>query len=144
MSPAKKRPIARRATPRIKVDWLKLSLGSKVPGGIFAGISYARKKPEVLIVGPWLNGQLNWDTAMDCASKVSVDGHHDYALGYRLDLALCQVTVPELLEGCTCWSCEQHALYGDCAWGQNFDDGGQSNWYKGLKLRVRVFRRLVL
>lgn len=142
MNPAKKRPIARRTARRTQIDWLKLSPGSKVPGGIFAGISYARKKPEALIVGPWLDGELNWDTAMERASKVSVDEHRDYALGYRLDLALCQATVPELFEGRTCWSCEQRALDGDYAWGQYFDDGSQYGWFKSLRLRVRVFRRV--
>lgn len=142
MSPAKKRPIARRTARRTQIDWLKLSPGSKVPGGIFAGISYARKKPEALIVGPWLDGELNWDTAVERASKVSVDEHRDYALGYRLDLALCQATVPELFEGRTCWSCEQYVINGAYAWGHNFYNGTQDRWIKSYKSRIHVFRRV--
>jgi hypothetical protein len=42
------------------------------------------------------------------------------------------------------WSCEQHAANDDCAWGQNFVNGGQSISYKSAKLRARAVRRLTI
>lgn len=59
-------------------------------------------------------------------------------------IALFQAGGSEAFEGGPYWTSTQHALDGDCAWGQYFDHGTQDDWSKNGKLRVRVFRRLVL
>jgi hypothetical protein len=40
------------------------------------------------------------------------------------------------------WSSTQHAAYSDCAWGQDFGDGGQDFIHKSYEGRARAVRRL--
>ena len=42
------------------------------------------------------------------------------------------------------WSSTQHASYSECAWGQDFHNGNQDDYFTGYTLRARAVRRSLI
>lgn len=76
--------------------------------------------------------------ASKCAS-VACEGHSDFYLPAKREMAVLYANVKELFSGWH-WSSTQYSA--DFAWGQYFDDGFQLNAYKGIRGRARAVRRL--
>ena len=80
--------------------------------------------------------------AAEWAAGLELNGHRDWYLPARRELALCYATVPELFERSGWyWSSTQYSAYG--AWTQAFGDGGQSLCHKLDALRARAVRRFI-
>lgn len=78
--------------------------------------------------------------AQACAA-LTIDGHSDFYLPARRELALLYANVPELFEKGWHWSSTQSSA--GLAWGQYFAHGYQYGGYKVTECRVRPVRRLV-
>jgi|GEM_PF-1711580 len=74
--------------------------------------------------------------------NLSVEGHSDFYLPSRRELALCYAQVPDAFPKEWHWSSTQ--LSADWAWSQYFLYGGQSYYGKDYEGRVRAVRRLVI
>lgn len=128
-------PVFREALrpPVIGTEWL---------GGVYAGVVRGIDgQPDCyLIAGPEYDGHLDWPSALAYAKTVKVHGFADFSLPRRSWQAVAFGNIPTLFKPESYWSCEQRALDGVYAWVQDFGDGGQDDWLKSTKLRVRVFR----
>jgi len=74
------------------------------------------------------------------ASKLEIDGHRDFYLPARRELALAEVNLADHFVKGWYWSSTQYSAYG--AWSQYFDDGGQGYASKDGTGRARAVRRL--
>lgn len=126
-------------TPRIGEFWCG-------QGGVYAGIARGRDGAADyhVIVGPEYDGTETWDALTAWAKGLSLDGRSDFTLPTRKEQALLFANVSELFKPEWYWSSEQHESGHSYAWSQDFDDGNQNYWFKGLKLRARAVRRLVI
>ncbi|MCY1292336.1 hypothetical protein D9M69_386630 [compost metagenome] len=79
--------------------------------------------------------------AAQWAAGLEIEGHRDFYLPSRFELALCYANVRELFEECWHWSSTQYSP--NYAWIQHFDDGLQGNALKGNGYRARAVRRVV-
>ena len=81
--------------------------------------------------------------AANACAEHQADGHHDFYLPAAAELYHCWLNVPELFAKDTWyWSSTQRSAY--FAFSVDFVDGDQSNFGKGLELRVRPVRRLFI
>ena len=80
----------------------------------------------------------NWDDQMQQAKAIGGD------LPSRVEQALLLECMPEEFKREAYWSNTQHSGYSDCAWYQDFDDGGQDGLHKTVELRARAVRRSVI
>ena len=75
-------------------------------------------------------------------NKLVIEGHQDFYLPSRRELALLYANVPELVEtGDWYWSSTQYSS--DSAWCQDFGGGRQGYLRKGGNGRVRAVRRVL-
>lgn len=118
--------------------------GAKLPGGVFAGLTYDDGVIEALVVGPEYDGAASWDAVIAWAKGLRVDGCADFFLPNRIHGRILQANVPKLFKPEWYWLGEQHAADSSVAWYQGFDGGFQHGWGKGSKLRARVVRRLAI
>ncbi|PKM30204.1 MAG: DUF1566 domain-containing protein [Gammaproteobacteria bacterium HGW-Gammaproteobacteria-11] len=79
--------------------------------------------------------------AAEWANGLNIEGHQDWYLPARRELALCYANVPEQFEKKWHWSSTQSSPLG--AWGQTFVDGRQNGAHKDYALRARAVRRFV-
>lgn len=79
--------------------------------------------------------------AADAVHKLVIEGHQDFYLPSRRELALLYANVPELVEtGDWYWSSTQYS--DGYAWCQLFHDGSQGTLNKSISTRVRAVRRV--
>lgn len=74
------------------------------------------------------------------ATDLEIEGHTDFYLPSRRELALAEVNVADLFVKGWYWTSTQSSA--DFAWGQDFGGGGQHGAYKGYPGRARAVRRL--
>jgi hypothetical protein len=74
------------------------------------------------------------------ATKLEIEGHRDFYLPARRELALAEVNLADHFTKGWYWSSTQYSAYG--AWGQTFDGGYQYDASKSDTGRARAFRRL--
>ena len=79
--------------------------------------------------------------AAEWAAGLNIDGHSDFYLPSRFELALCYTNVKELFEATWHWSSTQYSP--SYAWIQYFDGGNQTSYGKDGALRARAVRRFV-
>ena len=79
--------------------------------------------------------------AAEWAAGLSIDGHKDFYLPARRELALCYANVPDLFKRQWHWSSTQSSA--DNAWMQDFADGGQFGNPKGREYSARAVRRFI-
>ena len=79
--------------------------------------------------------------AAEWAAGLNIDGHSDFYLPSRFEMALCYANVKELFEAPWHWSSTQCSPCN--AWIQHFVDGDQNDTVKGYALRARAVRRFV-
>ncbi len=125
-------------------------LGAEIPGagGIFGGIAPGPMGGSyelcALIVGPEADGRLNWQSAMDFAAGLDIDGHTDFSLPTRSEQAILFGSVRSAFSSSWYWSCEQRAESAGYAWVQDFGDGFQDYGHKANEFRARAVRRLII
>ena len=108
------------------------------PGELWLGviISADGKKKHHIILLPGVKIGINWKNAMDWAKSIGGD------LPDRAEGALLFAVMKDEFDPEWYWLNEQHALSSAFAWGQHFDDGGQSSYHEDGKFRGRAVRRL--
>ena len=74
------------------------------------------------------------------ASKLEIEGHRDFYLPARREMALAEMNLADHFAKGWYWSSTQYSAYG--AWTQNFDDGSQLAYSKDYPGRARAVRRL--
>ena len=113
-------------------------------GGVYMGIMRGEDGgPDYhLVVEKEFDEYLDWKDAMAQAAKVEADGHKDFVLPTRYELALCFANRCELFEKDWYWSSSQHAGDGSYAWMQVFGNGLQDWLLKSGRSRARVVRRI--
>ena len=80
--------------------------------------------------------------AAEACAALCVDGHSDFYLPARFELALLYAHLQDRFEKTWHWSSTQYsARY---AWIQDFDNGNQDDYDKGYEARVRAVRRFNL
>ena len=84
---------------------------------------------------------LECPAAQACVAA-DIDGHADWYLPSRRELALCYANVPDLFKETWYWSSTQDS--GNYAWGQYFTFGHQGGGSKKFEGRVRLVRRIQL
>ena len=131
------------SAPAERAQFARLAIGSKLPGGIFAGITYVDGRPHVLVLGPEYDGECTWTEFQAWLKTLSVDGCSDFVCPSKLDGMLLWANLRKEFKQAWYWL-EQHAEYSDYAWIQYFDSGGQYYWSKGYRLRCRSVRRFPL
>lgn len=80
--------------------------------------------------------------AAQWAAELDIDGHADWYLPARRELALCYANVPELFEKSR-WYWSSTQCSPDDAWVQDFDGGDQYYDPKDYEYRARAVRRVV-
>lgn len=97
------------------------------------------------------DGLANTEALIGCAGnypaaeftrQVSVDGHKDFYLPARRELALIEMNVPELVEKGWWWSSTQYSARS--AYLQTFSNGLTDGWLKGSKAGALAVRRLII
>lgn len=117
--------------PRIGAEWPEQ--GHFIYAGVMRGRNGA---PDYhLLVHPDDKSAINWTDAKAWASDLGCE------LPFRAEQSLLFANVPELFERDWYWSSEEHASNSDYAWVQNFNDGNQSYYHKGVESRARAVRR---
>ena len=79
--------------------------------------------------------------AAEWAAGLSIDGHNDFYLPARRELALCYANVPDLFKRQWHWSSTQCSA--NNAWLQYFVVGDQYNGRKGNEYSARAVRRFI-
>ncbi|MDD0981684.1 DUF1566 domain-containing protein [Pseudomonas shahriarae] len=74
-------------------------------------------------------------------ANLSIEGHNDWYLPSRFELALCYATVSELFA--KEWHLSSTQYSPDTAWVQGFGGGGQDYGHKGYARRARAVRRVI-
>lgn len=116
--------------------------------GKFEDIAWGARGEEVPDAKCQFDGRVNTHAlvshggcpAAEACAAVEIDGHSDFYLPARRELALCYANVPELFEKVWHWSSTQYSA--NHAWGQLFTNGGQLILYKLLEFRARAVRRV--
>ena len=113
-------------------------------GGVYQGVMRGEDgAPDYfLLVHKDFDDVLNHSDAMQRASEVEADGHKDYTLPTRYELALCFANRSELFKKDWYWSSTQRASDSGFAWVQSFDNGSQYDLLKVVSGRARAVRRL--
>lgn len=108
------------------------------PGEHYAGILLGKdgNQSHHLILLPGAAEALTWRQALDWAKGSGGE------LPDRREQALLIANLADEFESAWYWSNAQHASDSDCAWCQDFGDGGQDGGHKIVKLRARAVRRL--
>lgn len=78
------------------------------------------------------------------ARDLKHEGYADWYLPSREELRLCYINAREHFDAVWHWSSTQYAGNSDNAWGQNFDNGGQSVVNKDYQGRARAVRRVII
>ncbi|MGJ7500101.1 hypothetical protein ACSFBF_07050 [Variovorax sp. ZT5P49] len=81
--------------------------------------------------------------AAEASGGLVIDGHSDFYLPSRRELALCYATVPELFDKSE-WHLSSTQASSYDAWTQYFDNGYQYDGLKKFEGRARLVRRLFL
>ena len=84
----------------------------------------------------------NKHPAATWAAELEIEGHTDWYLPGRRELALCYATVPELFEKKWHWSSTQYSPHD--AWVQGFVGGYQYDAHKDYTCRARAVRRFLI
>lgn len=115
-------------------------------GGIYAGVTRGvNGAPDChLVVSEQEAPAVAWADACKFAADLEEDGHRDFTLPTRAELALLFANVKELFAGDWHWSGEQCAGAAEYAWFQSFANGIQFTNHKGNELRARAVRRVPL
>lgn len=79
--------------------------------------------------------------AAEWAAGLHIEGHSDFYLPSRRELALCFANVPDLFKRQWHWSSTQFSALN--AWLQHFGGGGQGNYRKGYEFSARAVRRFI-
>lgn len=117
----------------------KFAIPALNEGEIYAG---AIIKPDgtwhhiILLDGD--NDDAPWQDQMDWAKSIGGD------LPSRVEQALLYDCLRDRFKSDFYWSNEQHESNSNLAWGQYFDNGYQSYWYKHTSYRARAVRRVVI
>ena len=104
-------------------------------GDVELGTSQLGRREAIIASG------LACPAAQACVAA-DIDGHADWYLPSRRELALCFANVPDLFKETWYWSSTQYSDYD--AWSQNFDYGSQTGIGKKFEGRVRLVRRIQL
>jgi len=151
--PKKARKIRRVSRLKLRVAAQKVAaiagvprIGAEWQGGIYAGVARGvdGANDHHLIIAQVEPEPLAWPAAKKWAEGLSAGGHNDFSLPTRKEQALLFANVADLFKPTWYWSGEQHASDPEYAWGQGFVHGIQSYYRKGLDLRARAVRRLVI
>lgn len=123
---------------------MQLSLPELKTGEINAGLIM---KPDGtpdywLILAPEQSEPAAWQAQMDWAAGLAENG--EYSLPDLRELSLLRANAREHFKNDWYWSNTQHASLSDVAWSQDFRDGYQRGWSKGLRSRARAVRRSVI
>jgi hypothetical protein len=115
-------------------------------GGFYVGLARGRDlgMDYHLLLADSEQEKLAWQPALDWAKALTVDGHKDFSLPNRSELALLFANVKELFKPEWYWSSEQYASDSDYAWFQTFGIGYQDYDLKTSELRARAVRRLAI
>ncbi len=125
------------------------SFGSRIDGagGHFAGIAPAPDGSgglHILVLGPEGDIPMSWHDAMDFATSLEIDGHHDFSLPTKAEQAILFGSVGSDFSRNWYWSCTQRAVSADYAWYQSFGSGYQYYNRKHYEFRARALRRLII
>lgn len=120
------------------------------PSAFIEEIQWGSAGTEVAGAGHQFDGKANTDAlvkhggckAAEWAAGVSIDGHADFYLPARRELALCYANVPDLFKRQWHWSSTQCSA--DNAWMQYFGGGTQSYDPKTNEYSARAVRRFIL
>lgn len=74
------------------------------------------------------------------AASISIDGHEDFYLPAQKELNLLYINLQDKCKETYHWSSTQCSS--SDAWCQDFEDGSQDTYYKGVEFAVRAVRRL--
>ena len=91
-----------------------------------------------LILLPGEADSVNWKNAKEFAAKAGGE------LPTRREQSLLYANLKEGFQERAYWSGEQHAAFAGFAWYQNFYYGTQDYYNKGVSLRARAVRRVVI
>lgn len=120
------------------------------PKGFIAKVAWGGYEKDEAAAGSEYDGYANTRAlvnskhshpAAEWAAELEIEGHTDFYLPSRRELALCYANVPELFEKAWHWSSTQYSPYS--AWIQLFDGGFQSLDHKSNEFRARAVRRVV-
>lgn len=117
-----------------------LAIGSVLPGGIFAGITYVDAKPYVLVLGPEYDGECAWPDFQTWLKTLSIDGCADFVCPSKLDGMVLWANLRKEFKPVYYWL-EQHAEGSSRAWYQHFGSGTQAHWDESGRSRCRAVRR---
>ena len=114
------------------------------PGEHYAGLVIGKDgEPSYhLVLLPGQADDITWEKAVEWASKQG--GEYVASLPTRREQALLYANLKEEFEGRAYWSCEAHESESGWAWCQYFGSGVQLSYDRGIELRARAVRRLVI
>lgn len=120
------------------------------PKGFIAKVAWGGYEKDEAAAGSEYDGYANTRAlvnskqshpAAEWAAELEIEGHTDFYLPSRRELALCYAHVPELFEKAWHWSSTQFSP--NDAWVQNFGGGSQLSVRKDSECRARAVRRVV-
>ena len=120
------------------------------PKGFIAKVAWGGYEKDEAAAGSEYDGYANTRAlvnskhshpAAEWAAELEIEGHTDFYLPSRRELALCYANVPELFEKAWHWSSTQYSPY--YAWFQIFGGGNQSSDHKDYEYRARAVRRVL-
>lgn len=114
-----------------------ITLPELAKGEHYAGIALKAGVPTHHLI--LLPGELESGTWQEAGKWAKAQGGE---LPTRQEQSLLFANAREQFKERYYWSCEQHAAFSECAWGQNFGYGGQTNWRTDYGGRARAVRRL--
>ncbi|WP_343928810.1 hypothetical protein [Pigmentiphaga daeguensis] len=73
-------------------------------------------------------------------SALEIDGHRDFYIPAKRELALCEINLAHLFQATQYWSSTQCGR--DYAWALSFDSGTLNDWPKKLEFHAKAVRRI--
>ena len=121
------------------IDVSPPSIGDSFGGGI---LFYLDGRGGGLVAAPSDQGKKNWADAKKVCQNLVLNGHDDWYLPSKdeLDQMYKNLKKKGLGGFASEWYWSSSEYDSDSAWCQNFDNGRQSNIYRGDDLRVRAVR----
>ncbi|MDX3906482.1 MAG: hypothetical protein QHC78_12405 [Pigmentiphaga sp.] len=74
-------------------------------------------------------------------AALEIDGHQDFYIPSKRELAMCEINLSHLFMPSPYWSSTQCGR--DYAWALSFDSGAMHDWPKTLEFRTKAVRRVV-
>lgn len=133
-------PALQRTTPMVGKVW-------PGEGGTYCTKLFSNERNQeyhLILAGNKAADKMNWDSSIEWANNLTIDGHNDFTLPTPAEQAVLFGVMQDQFEKEFYWSSQPYAGNPGYAWGRYFGYGDADSFRKSNEDRVAAVRRIFI